>query len=733
MAKKQVQIQPKHEPGSNSFRITKPNHHNISSSISPSSSTGSSPLLDQTTLLADTFNNISTTDVFMPMASDSSLPKPKILKSCIRCRKHKTKCNASELAPNPCSSCAKKGIQCKIDYVLPPQRSDNLKNLVGQVDNIKKNYQALEDYYTKISNKLDIKIESFEDWKASKQANMSTTTSSNDQTSSCEDHHDSNETSHESYNLIKLSDGSFISINLLDAKHLCVNNKIISIDEFQKKLNKLCSRLNFLYQTANLNDHYSTPRSSSRQNSNLTNDLDSSTDDNSSIASPVSVLNNNTSSYQQVDDASSEFGHEFFEQVCQIGSGILTLNDQNEFSTTDKAIQSNMHDVDFKLTPENLNQYNSDFKPTSSTSWFDLNFNVEEIYKNNKFLLIQLIGFFYPNDQYINPTSQLNYELFLQDYLNSYYQIIENQNKASNSSTYSSFLINSIPGYHLIFNKDQLKNLINCEIFNSEIFLKKLIQLLFLNTLLYGIDENFTHLTKFISFIEKNINSNRKKISFDKDSNLRFIDQYIKLFKSLENHEHDDLIPINLSNMIENYYNLLQTNLKFIEIQDDSSNTSLFQSRNNNSIQLNKMKELFSRFILQWSNYFQFYINDDSDNLNLFIDNFLIETFIINCLIFINEGFEEFNSILIEFLTTFNLQNEELLKLIELFKKNDGPTNIDLNNKFSCLQFSSIISKLILNKKHNINLQINDIQIILENVDWKKESTDDVLKKIGVI
>ncbi|ODQ59345.1 hypothetical protein WICANDRAFT_79863 [Wickerhamomyces anomalus NRRL Y-366-8] len=707
MAKKQIPIQPKslnNNTGaghrvtklptsasgqrSNSSTSSILSSSALNSPLSTTSSSSSSPIQNNAALLEPMISN----SVFnLPLIPESTLPKPKILKSCIRCRKHKTKCDASEKTPNPCSSCAKKGIQCKIDYVLPPQRSDNLKNLVGQVETIKTNYELLEDYYTKISNRLNIKIESFEEWKL--QNAQSTRDELIDNNNEEEDSEQKS-----SYNLIKLSDGSFISMNLVEDNQLLINNKLIQIDQFQEKLNKLSKRLTYLFQA--------TLSQTKQQTDPSTPDNNSSTDDNSSIASPISAID-----------------QEIINDVCQFDTGI-TLPQNNNI-------------MQFLITPENhlATPPSSSVEILPDFKLFDLKFSVLDLFKDNKFLLILLVGFFYP-DAY-NSINSLNYNLFLSDYLNSYYQIMENQNKALNSSTYSSFLINSInPSYQLTFNKDQLKDLIDCEIFNSELYLKKIIQILFLNVLIYGLDEHFKILKDFIQFVKININSNRKKINFEKNVDLKFIDHYIKLFETFgeSSEESTATTAVSSNSPIENFKQLLNFNLSFTNDYQLKKNQSLFNQTisNPSNDSLNSLKGCFKKFISNWSNYFQFYESE----LGLFIDDFIIEIFIINCLIFINEGHQDFNSILLDCLTSFKINNNEsICELIEFFKTSKDELiqpNIEHFN-FSCFQSQHIIMNLILNKKNSIDPKMNDIQMILENVDWKKETPDDVLKKIGVI
>lgn len=57
----------------------------------------------------------------------------KALRSCARCRRNKTKCDSVDTRPNPCSSCVRKGVECHIDYVAPPQRSREMKVLYENI------------------------------------------------------------------------------------------------------------------------------------------------------------------------------------------------------------------------------------------------------------------------------------------------------------------------------------------------------------------------------------------------------------------------------------------------------------------------------------------------------------------------------------------------------------------------------------------------------------------------
>ncbi|ODV85961.1 hypothetical protein CANARDRAFT_183041, partial [[Candida] arabinofermentans NRRL YB-2248] len=78
-------------------------------------------------------------------------PKPRHLKSCSRCRKHKTKCNYIDTQPNPCTSCSKRGLTCQLEIVIPVKRSNIIKNLSDNIDDLKDIVDSLvlKDRYLK--------------------------------------------------------------------------------------------------------------------------------------------------------------------------------------------------------------------------------------------------------------------------------------------------------------------------------------------------------------------------------------------------------------------------------------------------------------------------------------------------------------------------------------------------------------------------------------------------------
>ncbi|ODV67074.1 hypothetical protein HYPBUDRAFT_161948 [Hyphopichia burtonii NRRL Y-1933] len=65
--------------------------------------------------------------------------KGKVLKSCIRCRQHKTKCDASSTNPFPCTQCYKKNTDCTLDIITStPKRSyDVLEKLTNEVHELR--------------------------------------------------------------------------------------------------------------------------------------------------------------------------------------------------------------------------------------------------------------------------------------------------------------------------------------------------------------------------------------------------------------------------------------------------------------------------------------------------------------------------------------------------------------------------------------------------------------------
>lgn len=81
----------------------------------------------------------------------------KALRSCARCRKNKIKCDSSITRPNPCSSCVKKGVECHVDFVNPPQRSQEMKVLFDNIRFAKERISSLCVVYDKFLDEVDVK------------------------------------------------------------------------------------------------------------------------------------------------------------------------------------------------------------------------------------------------------------------------------------------------------------------------------------------------------------------------------------------------------------------------------------------------------------------------------------------------------------------------------------------------------------------------------------------------
>ncbi|SCU95605.1 LAMI_0F03026g1_1 [Lachancea mirantina] len=71
----------------------------------------------------------------------------KPLRSCVRCRRNKTKCDSYVTRPGPCTSCLKRGVECILDYVAPPQRSKEIKDLYDSVAEVKEGLGHLLSSY----------------------------------------------------------------------------------------------------------------------------------------------------------------------------------------------------------------------------------------------------------------------------------------------------------------------------------------------------------------------------------------------------------------------------------------------------------------------------------------------------------------------------------------------------------------------------------------------------------
>ncbi|KAH3686128.1 hypothetical protein WICPIJ_002892 [Wickerhamomyces pijperi] len=95
-----------------------------------------------------------------------SSKQKKLLKSCIRCRKHKTKCDSYLRSPGPCSNCLKKNHICKIEFISPPKRFDNLKNLNNNLVDIHTKIEEMLEFYETMRIQLNITdLKSYQEFK----------------------------------------------------------------------------------------------------------------------------------------------------------------------------------------------------------------------------------------------------------------------------------------------------------------------------------------------------------------------------------------------------------------------------------------------------------------------------------------------------------------------------------------------------------------------------------------
>ncbi|GEQ67368.1 hypothetical protein JCM33374_g1032 [Metschnikowia sp. JCM 33374] len=79
----------------------------------------------------------------------------KILKSCIRCRHNKTKCDALMTSPFPCSYCSKKNLPCKLDVTRPPKREQDVtEKIVYEVQELHRKLDSVISSKARLVQKL---------------------------------------------------------------------------------------------------------------------------------------------------------------------------------------------------------------------------------------------------------------------------------------------------------------------------------------------------------------------------------------------------------------------------------------------------------------------------------------------------------------------------------------------------------------------------------------------------
>ncbi|KAG7660383.1 SEF2, partial [[Candida] subhashii] len=96
----------------------------------------------------------STTTTSSSNGNDKDKPITKVLKSCVRCRQHKTKCDALITNPLPCSHCAKKNINCTLDVIT---KHPNRININKHIDLIEKLTNEVEDLTYVLDKLIDRK------------------------------------------------------------------------------------------------------------------------------------------------------------------------------------------------------------------------------------------------------------------------------------------------------------------------------------------------------------------------------------------------------------------------------------------------------------------------------------------------------------------------------------------------------------------------------------------------
>ncbi|SCV03255.1 LANO_0G03048g1_1 [Lachancea nothofagi CBS 11611] len=78
--------------------------------------------------------------------------RKKALRTCVRCRRNKIKCDLQSARPKSCTACEKRRVECVVDYVVPHQRSQELLSIVKSVEEMKKQLQERSDKYETMGN-----------------------------------------------------------------------------------------------------------------------------------------------------------------------------------------------------------------------------------------------------------------------------------------------------------------------------------------------------------------------------------------------------------------------------------------------------------------------------------------------------------------------------------------------------------------------------------------------------
>lgn len=83
-------------------------------------------------------------------------PHARVLKTCTRCRQHKTRCDAVTTHPGPCSHCSKKKLKCTLEVISkkPDRGNDMVERLGDEVSHIKYALEAMTDRKNKLIQAL---------------------------------------------------------------------------------------------------------------------------------------------------------------------------------------------------------------------------------------------------------------------------------------------------------------------------------------------------------------------------------------------------------------------------------------------------------------------------------------------------------------------------------------------------------------------------------------------------
>ncbi|CAK9441806.1 uncharacterized protein LODBEIA_P56740 [Lodderomyces beijingensis] len=82
----------------------------------------------------------------------------KVLKTCKRCRQHKTKCDAHHTNPYPCSHCVKKNLNCTLEIINKPlgrvRTVDDVEKLASEVEELSHHLSKIIERKTRIIDSL---------------------------------------------------------------------------------------------------------------------------------------------------------------------------------------------------------------------------------------------------------------------------------------------------------------------------------------------------------------------------------------------------------------------------------------------------------------------------------------------------------------------------------------------------------------------------------------------------